>query len=72
MLKNTNANSIEEFLDESPTAGKEVESLEAIDTPEMDEYVRQRTEFDSWKEILQAAADAYGADMFRKAGFKVE
>ncbi|MCM3743229.1 hypothetical protein M3193_03660 [Sporosarcina luteola] len=72
MQKNTNAKSIEEFLNESPMAGKEVETVEAMSTPEMDEYVKAQTEFSSWQEILQEAADSYAVDMFRKAGFKVE
>lgn len=72
MRENSEKENFQKFFDESPASGEELEELEQLNTPEMDDYVRNNTQYESWKDFAQAAANAYGANMLKKAGFKVK
>lgn len=68
--KHSKLKSAEEFINNSPFAGKEVSSLEDMNTEEMNDYVIEQTDFETWIELYQAAAKNYGVEMLKKAGFK--
>lgn len=72
MSENTKVNNMQEFIDASPLSEESIEDVEQFNTPEMDEFVKNQTKFDSWSDILQAASNNHVADMLKNAGFKLK
>lgn len=71
MLEKTKSKNIQAFIDESPLSEEKIEDIAQLDTPKMDEYVKNQTEFDDWSDILQSATNNYAANKLKNAGFKL-
>lgn len=56
MLKNTNFNSLKEFLEKSPFKVETNEDLAKIDEKELDIFVNGNTSFNNWKEMKDSAS----------------
>ena len=66
MRKHTEYDSIQTFIEDSPFSIENQEDLEKVDDAEWDEWVRSKSEFNSWKEMGETAATRLIA---KKMGF---
>jgi hypothetical protein len=64
MLENTSFGSIEEFLEASPFTIKSQEDFDSLDESILDGYVRDKTRFQSWEEMKQAAVHKWMTKRF--------
>lgn len=62
MQQYTKFESYDAFLDNSGFDVSSQESMDAIPGEEMDKYVAENTDFDSWEEMQGQAVDEYLAD----------
>ena len=70
MRENSKAENFQSFIAACPVK-EDIKNIEQLNTPEMDDYVKTETEFDSWQDMLQAASTNYAAVMLKNAGFKL-
>ena len=61
MRKYTDSKTIEDFLTNSGLIPEDPEEIteEMFETPEFNEYVKQRTNFNSWSEMLSKAGEEW-------------
>jgi len=70
MRKNTKFSSIEEFFEQSSFEVKTAEDFSGIDSSELDSFVGQNTEFDSWESFSTVASKEYAIQKLKESGFK--
>lgn len=59
MIRYTNTATFDDFLNSGGYHVNSKEDFEAIPDKEFDAYVKENTKFNSWHDMLQAAAQAY-------------
>lgn len=64
MYKYTAAPSLAAFFEESPWTVEETEDLEAIDDEELDGFVAEHTEFETFEDLLRRAVIDWDAIQF--------
>ena len=66
MIEHTNFSTIDEFLLSSPEKISNAEEFEKADESILDVFVSEQTKFDTWKEMMSAAAQIL---IMKKLGF---
>lgn len=66
MVEHTNFSTIDEFLLSSPEKISNAEEFEKADESILDVFVSEQTKFDTWKEMMSAAAQIL---IMKKLGF---
>ena len=66
MIEHTNFSTIDEFLLSSPEKIYNAEEFEKADESILDVFVSEQTKFDTWKEMMSAAAQIL---IMKKLGF---
>ena len=66
MIEHTNFSTIDEFLLSSPEKISNAEEFEKADEAILDVFVSEQTKFDTWKEMMSAAAQIL---IMKKLGF---
>lgn len=66
MIEHTNFSTIDEFLISSPEKISNAEEFEKADESILDVFVSEQTKFDTWKEMMSAAAQIL---IMKKLGF---
>ena len=64
MLENSSFGSIVEFFEASPFTVNSQEDFAAIDEAVLDKYVREKTRFQSWEEMISTAGQEWLAQQF--------
>ncbi|MEZ3143786.1 hypothetical protein [Halobaculum sp. MBLA0143] len=64
MRVNTEFDSFDEFLDQSPWTVETHVDFEAVPTARLDDYVAEYTTFDSWEEMLLTAGRRWATERY--------